>query len=346
MQGFNRYIPPEFDPKHNSTLNSHQGKKHALGKRAKDIDKGILVVRFELPFNIWCGTCNAHLGAGVRYNAQKKKVGNYYSTPIFAFRCKCHLCSGWFEVRTDPKNAAYEVTEGATRKDEDWNPAENGGFAVHDTEAPSAAEPAADPFAGLEKTIDQQTWAKSNTSRLTELTQASARISADPYAVSVHIRRRFREEKRVMLEKQGRDDDLRERYGLAEEVQLGEEDVERGREVWEAARERRGLPIDDVSGGTGAPVIRRNGNGNGKGKAVDLAQVLRKTTTRKYDPFGEAMESVSSPGPIRTKGRIKDPIVLGGLAAGMKSAKVAEKPKPASHGLAGAGGLLAGYGSD
>lgn len=45
----------------------------------------------------------AHIGAGVRYNAQKKKVGNYYSTPIYGFRCKCHLCSGWFEIRTDPK---------------------------------------------------------------------------------------------------------------------------------------------------------------------------------------------------------------------------------------------------
>ena len=40
---------------------------------------------------------------GVRYNAEKKKIGNYYSTPIFSFRCKCHLCDGWFEIQTDPK---------------------------------------------------------------------------------------------------------------------------------------------------------------------------------------------------------------------------------------------------
>ena len=43
------YIPPDFDPKNHSTLNSHQGKKHALGKRAKDIDKGILIVRCVSP---------------------------------------------------------------------------------------------------------------------------------------------------------------------------------------------------------------------------------------------------------------------------------------------------------
>jgi hypothetical protein len=40
---------------------------------------------------------------GVRYNAEKKKIGSYYSTPIYSFRCKCHLCDGWFEIETDPK---------------------------------------------------------------------------------------------------------------------------------------------------------------------------------------------------------------------------------------------------
>jgi len=49
------------------------------------------------------GTCDNHIGMGVRYNAEKKKIGNYYSTPIYSFRCKCHLCSGWFEIQTDPK---------------------------------------------------------------------------------------------------------------------------------------------------------------------------------------------------------------------------------------------------
>jgi len=41
----NRYIPPDYDPRETSTLNKAAGKKHALGNRAKDIDKGILIVR-------------------------------------------------------------------------------------------------------------------------------------------------------------------------------------------------------------------------------------------------------------------------------------------------------------
>ena len=40
---------------------------------------------------------------GVRYNADKSKVGNYYSTPIWKFRMKCHLCDNYIEFQTDPK---------------------------------------------------------------------------------------------------------------------------------------------------------------------------------------------------------------------------------------------------
>lgn len=39
----------------------------------------------------------------MRYNAEKKKIGMYYSTPIWSFRMKCHLCDNWFEIQTDPK---------------------------------------------------------------------------------------------------------------------------------------------------------------------------------------------------------------------------------------------------
>jgi len=103
----------------------------------------------QTPF-LFSDGCNNHIGMGVRYNAEKKKIGNYYSTPIFSFRCKCHLCDNWFEIQTDPKvgasvlsylrsifdffsikNTRYVVTSGARQKDEEWNPEENGGFAIH-----------------------------------------------------------------------------------------------------------------------------------------------------------------------------------------------------------------------
>jgi hypothetical protein len=30
-----------------------------------------------MPFNIWCGGCNSMIAKGVRFNAEKKQVGNY-----------------------------------------------------------------------------------------------------------------------------------------------------------------------------------------------------------------------------------------------------------------------------
>ncbi|KAM6504419.1 DUF572 domain containing protein [Amanita muscaria] len=230
MQGFNKYYPPDYDPSHGS-LNKYRG-KHALGDRARKLDQGILITRFELPFNIWCGTCNNHIGMGVRYNAEKKKIGNYYSTPIYSFRCKCHLCDGWFEIETDPKNTQYVVTSGARRKDEDWDPEENGGFAIFDTESKGTA---GDPLAALEKSTEAQNHAvKVQIPRLEELRQVSEQYNSDPYSHSLRVRKRFREEKKVEKEKNRVDEMLKGRYGLPSSLALLEDDDQSRREAHEA----------------------------------------------------------------------------------------------------------------
>eukprot|EP01134_Creolimax_fragrantissima_P004198 CFRG4198T1 len=114
----NMYFPPDFDPTKGS-INKQQG-QHPLRDRARKLDQGILIVRFELPYNIWCLGCNKMVGIGVRYNAEKKKVGNYYTTPILSFRFKCHLCDNWMEMQTDPKNTAYVCVSGCRQKIETW----------------------------------------------------------------------------------------------------------------------------------------------------------------------------------------------------------------------------------
>ncbi|KAF9466461.1 DUF572-domain-containing protein [Collybia nuda] len=255
MQGFNKYYPPDYDPSHGS-LNKYRG-KHALGDRARKIDQGILITRFELPFNIWCGTCNNHIGMGVRYNAEKKKIGAYYSTPIFSFRCKCHLCDGWFEIQTDPKNTRYVVTSGARQKDEDWNPEENGGFAVHDTEG---AATSVDPLAALEKTTDAQNHLTNvQIPRLETLQTVSEHYNSDPYTLSTKVRKRFREEKKIEQRQRRMDDHIKGRYGLPASLSLVADDDESrqmAKEEWEhgkrelALREsskRRKLAVEVVS---------------------------------------------------------------------------------------------------
>ncbi len=46
--------------------------QHPLRDRAKKLGEGILIIRFEMPFNVWCGKCNHLIGKGVRFNAEKK----------------------------------------------------------------------------------------------------------------------------------------------------------------------------------------------------------------------------------------------------------------------------------
>ncbi|XP_064543010.1 coiled-coil domain-containing protein 130 homolog [Drosophila montana] len=122
-KGQNKYYPPDYDPKKGG-LNKFQG-THALRERARKIHLGIIIIRFEMPYNIWCDGCKNHIGMGVRYNAEKTKVGMYYTTPIYKFRMKCHLCDNHFEIQTDPGNLDYVILSGARRQENRWDPLQN-----------------------------------------------------------------------------------------------------------------------------------------------------------------------------------------------------------------------------
>lgn len=123
-KGTNKYYPPDFDPAKHGSLNKYHH-SHPLRERARKLSQGILVIRFEMPFNIWCDGCQNHIGMGVRYNAEKKKVGNYYTTPVYRFRMKCHLCVNYIELQTDPGNCDYVIVSGARRKEERWDPGDS-----------------------------------------------------------------------------------------------------------------------------------------------------------------------------------------------------------------------------
>ncbi|OSX59036.1 hypothetical protein POSPLADRAFT_1151380 [Postia placenta MAD-698-R-SB12] len=180
---------------------------------------------------------------GVRYNAEKKKIGNYFSTPIYSFRCKCHLCDGWFEIQTDPKNTRYIVTSGARQKDEEWDPEENGGFAIHSEIFPDTDpnEAPVDPLAALEKSTDAQNYMNQvQVPRLEALQNVSDHYGSDPYSLSRIVRKRFREEKKVEKAKQESDERLKNSYGLPEVLALTEETEDTradARERWQLERQ-------------------------------------------------------------------------------------------------------------
>jgi coiled-coil domain-containing protein 130 len=191
MQGFNmgRYVPPDQE----GLLSGNQlHGKHALGARANKIAQGILTVRFEMPYPIWCTHCPKPtiIGQGVRFNAEKKKVGNYFSTPIFSFRMKHVACGGWIEIRTDPKNTAYVVTEGARRRDLGEDKIDEGDVKILTQEEREVLRDNA--FAALEEKVEDKKRLEQSKQRLEELQDLSEQQWIDPYEQNKKLRKLFR----------------------------------------------------------------------------------------------------------------------------------------------------------
>lgn len=193
----NFYYPPEWTPKQGS-LNKFHG-QHALRERARKIDQGILIIRFEMPFNIWCGGCNSMIAKGVRFNAEKKQVGNYYSTKIWSFTMKSACCKHEIVIQTDPKNCEYVIISGAQRKTED--------FDIEDAETfelPADEERGklADPFYRLEHQEEDLQKKKEAEPVLVRLQRVSDARHSDDYALNKALRSQLRSQKKRVAEEE------------------------------------------------------------------------------------------------------------------------------------------------
>lgn len=189
-------------------------RRHALGNRARKAGQGILTVRFEMPYPIWCTTCPKPtiIGQGVRFNAEKKKVGNYYSTPIFSFRMKHVVCGGWIEIRTDPKNTAYVVTEGAKKRDTGDDKVHEGEIVIRSDEERARLQN--DAFAALEVTIDDRKQTKVDRNRIEELLEAKDKDWDDTFAANRRLRKVFRVERKVREKKEAITEGLKDKMSL------------------------------------------------------------------------------------------------------------------------------------
>jgi coiled-coil domain-containing protein 130 len=193
-----RYYPPDA-----SNAPTFNASSHPLGKRANKISQGILTVRFELPFAVWCDHCTpaAIVGQGVRFNAEKKRIGNYYSTPIWSFRMKHSACGGWWEIRTDPKNADYVVVEGAKKRD--YGPEDGGAEAQGDLKFLTQEEREKrrnDAFANLEGKVE-------------ELYDHSM-LWRDPYDVNARLRKGFRETRKTLKKEEKHKVGMQDKFSL------------------------------------------------------------------------------------------------------------------------------------
>lgn len=243
MQGFNmgRYVPPDLE---GTTSGNALHKKRPPGIS----QDGTQTVRFEMPFAIWCLHCETPspsssgakkgkptiIGQGVRFNATKHKIGNYHSTPIFAFRMRHAPCGGAIEIRTDPANTAYVVVSGARKRDT--------GDGKDDDSLVAASVPIltdkekqalrTDAFAKLEKTIEDRKVLEQAKLRIEELEGESRRLWEDPYERNRRLRDAFRVGRKERERDAVRVESLQERMGLGIEiVAASEEDARRAKLV-------------------------------------------------------------------------------------------------------------------
>jgi coiled-coil domain-containing protein 130 len=229
MQGFNmgRYVPPDQE---GLVSGNALHKKRPPGMRAN----GQQTVRFEMPFAIWCSSCPKPtiIGQGVRFNATKAKVGNYFSSPIFSFRMRHPACGGEIEIRTDPKNTAYVVVSGARKRDlgadeESLVKSRDGlvgGEIVTEKERADMRETA---FKNLEKTIEDRQMAEQGKLRIEEL-EEGARVWEDPYERNRRLRKEFRVGRHGREREAKRSGEVKERLQLGEEFELVPEVEEDG----------------------------------------------------------------------------------------------------------------------
>lgn len=210
-KGVNKYYPPDFNPEKHGSLNRYHH-SHPLRERARKLSQGILIIRFEMPYNIWCDGCKNHIGMGVRYNAEKKKVGNYYTTPIYRFRMKCHLCVNYIEMQTDPANCDYVIVSGAQRKEERWDMADNEQVLTTEHEKKQKLE--TDAMFRLEHGEADRSTLKKALPTLSHIQEAQSAWK-DDFALNSMLRKRFREKKKALQEEEERDQALQAKASLA-----------------------------------------------------------------------------------------------------------------------------------
>lgn len=223
-----RYVPPDLE---GTSSGNKIHKRRAPGTLRKD---GGQTVRFEMPYAVWCHNCKPHaiVGQGVRFNAEKKKVGYYYSTPIWSFRLKHVACGGTIEIRTDPKNTRYEVTEGGKARDygepDDQTREGEGGVPILTAEERERRRE--DAFAQLEGKVEEKQAVKDNTKRIEELYRSGERDWDDPWTANRRMRDEFRRERKIRKREDEANEKLKEKLGTDMDLlPATEEDARRAR---------------------------------------------------------------------------------------------------------------------
>ena len=120
---------------------------------------------------------------GVRYNAQKRKVGMYYTTPVYQFRMKCTMCDNHYEIKTDPANLDYVCVSGCRRQEKRFEASENG--TVVPDEKATIQKLALDPMFKLEHGEKDTSKAQDAKPRINKMVQIQVRKKNYFYSMTI-----------------------------------------------------------------------------------------------------------------------------------------------------------------
>lgn len=203
------YYPQDWDPSRGSLdhFQRQKGFEHHFGKyRTKNLHKGVLIIRFEMPFKVQCLRCKTFIGQGSRYDADKKKVGMYFTSPIYEFSMRCRVvtgheksadgkifCNQHFLIRTDPKGNDYELAEGLNRTVETWDAKDSETIELADPETRRKMEN--DPMFRVEKTMRDKQKEKDEKERLADL-QELQEEREDSYSLNCVLRKSCRQRRK------------------------------------------------------------------------------------------------------------------------------------------------------
>ncbi|KAK3115853.1 Protein saf4 [Teratosphaeriaceae sp. CCFEE 6253] len=287
-----RYVPPD---QQGNTSGNKIHKRRAPGTLKKD---GTQTVRFEMPYAVICHGCKPFqvIGQGVRFNAVKTKVGNYFSTPIWSFAIKHTACGGAIEIRTDPKNTAYVVVSGGKARDY-GDPADRlregeGGLPILTAEERERRRE--DAFAQLEGKVEEKTATQDNSKRIEELYRSSERDWGDPWTANKKMRTSFRRERKVLKRDEDATEALKARLGTAIDLlPATKEDAKRARLVaFGGADDDPALEYAGPKAMLPARTSTRTSAGVSRAVKEDRRDALRRqlvgNTRAALDPFGRA----------------------------------------------------------
>lgn len=236
---FTLYTPTDYDGNKHRSVDAYHG-RHELQWQGARAHEGIIIVRFELMFKVVCAGCERYISMGNRYDADKKIIGKYHSTPVYKFTMNCHICLCKWEIRTDPETLDYVCMSGCRRKEENWDTRDVNGLTTIDSEVKKKL--LGDKMYNKEYKSDDKRKAAVRADEL-RFVEVSRKIRKYDYDLNreLRVQAKARREKEQAKEKEKMD--FKKSKGVATDelilLSSDDEDTERARQLLSKSSEKR-----------------------------------------------------------------------------------------------------------